>query len=263
MNGQQGVGRSIEFGGVRIDDITLGRAAANALHMIESRQGQVVFACANPHSIVVAQTDRTFFNALNAASVVVADGVGVSALSRLAGIRLQERITGMDYFTAVCSLLHKRGKGRVFFFGSSQRVLDLIRSRFHHDFPSVTLCGVLSPPFGTWSTEDNAAMIQNINASNPDVLWVGMTAPKQECWVEANRNALNVPVIGSIGAVFDFYAGTYSRAPRWVCWVGLEWAYRLILEPRRLWRRNFVSGPRFVMLAIRDAILGGPGSVKR
>ena len=95
-----------------------------------------------------------------------------------------------------------------------------------------------------------------INEATPDVLWVGMTAPKQEKWVAANCGRLNARVIGSIGAVFDFYAGTYSRAPRWILKIGLEWAYRFILEPRRMWRRNFVSTPRFIWLVLKQHVLG-------
>jgi N-acetylglucosaminyldiphosphoundecaprenol N-acetyl-beta-D-mannosaminyltransferase len=172
-------------------------------------------------------------------------------MARLVGVQVGPRITGTDYFEAVLRGLQQRGGGRVFFFGSSSRVLDRISERFASEFPSLTLCGTLSPPYGSWSDKENRQMIQVINAAKPDVLWVGMTAPKQETWVEANRHKLIAPVIGSIGAVFDFYAGTYARAPQWVCRIGFEWAYRFILEPRRMWRRNFVSAPKFLWLVLR------------
>lgn len=188
--------------------------------------------------------------------MVVADGIGVTVMARLVGVPIGPRITGTDYFHAVLGALQQRGGGRVFFFGSSQQVLDLIVKRFVADFPSLTLCGTLSPPFGEWSDEENRRMVQVINEAKPDVLWVGMTAPKQEKWVEFNRRELNAPMIGSIGAVFDFYAGTYSRAPQWMCRMGLEWAYRFLLEPRRMWRRNFLSAPRFVWLVLRYHTLG-------
>jgi N-acetylglucosaminyldiphosphoundecaprenol N-acetyl-beta-D-mannosaminyltransferase len=139
----------------------------------------------------------------------------------------------------------------VFYFGSSDHVLALIRERMQRDFPHVEVCGTLSPPFGTWSSEENCVMVEKINAARPDVLWVGMTAPRQEKWVRANRRQLTAPVIGSIGAVFDFFAGTLPRAPGWMCRVGLEWLYRLIREPRRMWRRNFVSTPVFIWLVLR------------
>ena len=99
-------------------------------------------------------------------------------------------------------------------------------------------------------------MIRLINDAQPDVLWVGMTAPKQETWVQTNRKRLRVPVIGSIGAVFDFYAGTHPRSPRWICRLGLEWVYRFVREPRRMWRRNFVSAPKFIGLIVWRHILG-------
>jgi N-acetylglucosaminyldiphosphoundecaprenol N-acetyl-beta-D-mannosaminyltransferase len=228
----------------------------DALIAIVRKRPPVIFACANPHSLVVARHDGSFQSALTQANLVVADGVGVSIMARLVGVQIGPRITGTDYFQAVLSALQQRGGGRVFFFGSSQRVLELIAKRLAADFPSLTLCGALSPPFGSWSDEEDRRMVQVINDANPDVLWVGMTAPKQEKWVEANRRQLNTPVIGSIGAVFDFYAGTYARAPQWICRIGLEWAYRFILEPRRMWERNVVSAPKFVWLVLWRHLLG-------
>lgn len=240
--------------GVPIDRKALSGIVEESIRAIEHGTFQRVFACANPHSLVVAQYDADFYSALTHADLVVADGVGASLMARLVGCRLGPRITGTDYFQGVLHALQQHGSGRVFFFGSSQHVLDLIAKRFAGDFPSLTLCGTLSPPYGTWSEMENLRMIKAINEAKPDVLWVGMTAPKQEKWVEANRRQLNVPVIGSIGAVFDFYAGTYSRAPKWICDIGLEWAYRFILEPRRMWRRNFVSAPKFIWLVLRRHI---------
>ena len=240
---------------IHIDRVSLAEITGETLRAINRKTSQKVFVCANPHSLVVAQRDLGFQAALNQADFVAADGVGVSLITRLAGVQTVPRITGTDYFDAVLRGLREHGVGRIFFFGSSPRVLDLISKRFASEFPSLTLCGTYSPPYGSWSEEENHQMIQVINAAKPDVLWVGMTAPKQEKWVEANRHKLTAPVIGSIGAVFDFYAGTYARAPRWVCRTGFEWAYRFILEPRRMWRRNFVSAPKFLWLVLRRHVL--------
>jgi N-acetylglucosaminyldiphosphoundecaprenol N-acetyl-beta-D-mannosaminyltransferase len=241
---------------IPIDQKSLAVAIQDTFVAIERKRTPVIFACANPHSLVVAQGDPRFQSALTQANLVVADGVGVSFMARLVGVQIGPRITGTDYFQAVLMALQQRGGGRVFFFGSSQRVLDLIAKRFAADFPALTLCGMYSPPFGLWSEEENRRMVQIINDAKPDVLWVGMTAPKQEKWVEDNRRQLNAPVIGSIGAVFDFYAGTYARAPQWICQIGLEWAYRFILEPRRMWERNCVSAPKFVWLVLRGHVFG-------
>src|SRR5690606_28806448 len=106
-----------------------------------------------------------------------------------------------------------------------------------------------------WTEEENDRMLAEINAARPDVLWVGMTAPKQEKWVRTNARRLNAKVIGSIGAVFDFYAGTYSRAPHWICRLGLEWVYRLLREPKRMWRRTLVSGPLYFAHVVRQHVL--------
>jgi N-acetylglucosaminyldiphosphoundecaprenol N-acetyl-beta-D-mannosaminyltransferase len=242
--------------GVAIDRKSLGAATIDALAAIDRKREPVVFACANPHSLVEAQHDRVFKSALNSANFVVADGVGVTMMAKYARVDVGPRIAGHNYFAAVLGALEKRGAGRVFFFGSSQRVLDLISEKFKRDFPSLTLCGVLSPPYGVWSDEENMAMVATINAAHPDVLWVGMTAPKQEKWVAANCEQLDVPVTGSIGAVFDFYAGTYPRAPGWMCKLGLEWLFRLVKEPRRMWRRNFISSPKFVAMVVWRHIFG-------
>jgi N-acetylglucosaminyldiphosphoundecaprenol N-acetyl-beta-D-mannosaminyltransferase len=245
--------------GVQVDRKSLAMATADALAAIERGNLPVIFACANPHTLVTAQTDPAFNTALNNASVVVADGVGVTTMAKFAGVKVGPRITGTDYFLSLMEALERRGGANVFFFGSSRSVLNLIAERMHREFPRLKLSGTLSPPFRSWSSEENGEMVASINEANPDVLWVGMTAPKQEKWVEENRHQLHAAVIGSIGAVFDFYAGVNPRAPRWMCKLGIEWLYRLIREPRRMWRRTIISAPKFVALVVWRHVLGiGP-----
>jgi N-acetylglucosaminyldiphosphoundecaprenol N-acetyl-beta-D-mannosaminyltransferase len=242
--------------GIPIDRKDLRQSVSDAESAIKQRDEQIVFACANPHSIVVAQSDPMFSAALNRATLTVADGVGVTMMAKFAGIEIGPRITGSDYFFAIMDMLAQRGGGRVFFFGSSQKVLDLIAARMAQDYPTINLCGTISPPFGAWSEAQNLQYIQQVNQAVPDVLWVGMTAPKQEKWVHDYAAQLKVPVIGSIGAVFDFFAGTYPRAPQWMIQSGLEWLYRFIKEPKRMWRRAFVSNPRFVWLVLWRHVFG-------
>jgi len=244
--------------GFKLGTDSLGRLMDDTAEAIAASGKQVVFACANPHSLVVATNDPPFAHALRRSTHLVADGVGISALAWLIGADVGARITGGDYFMAVMAMLQKRGGGRVLFFGSTRHVLDKIAARAARDFPLVEICGLISPSFGAWSREQNALFIREINDARPDVLWVGMTAPKQEKWVEANRSSLDVPIIGSIGAVFDFYAGTHPRAPEVLRKAGLEWAYRLVREPRRMWKRNFVSSPLFVAYSIWAHIFGMP-----
>jgi N-acetylglucosaminyldiphosphoundecaprenol N-acetyl-beta-D-mannosaminyltransferase len=249
------------FLGYQISALSLAELVDESFAAVTQARPQLVFACANPHSLAVAERDGTFRQALLNTDNLVADGVGLVKIARLFGHRLEPRITGTEYFDAVMAELNAAAprlgrRGRVFFFGSSQRVLDLIKEKVAGTYPDIELCGVLSPPFGAWSEALDQQMIDQINAAHPDVLWVGMTAPKQEKWVYSSRDRLNAPVIGSIGAVFDFFAGTYPRAPRWACRLGLEWVVRLAREPRRMWRRTFISLPRFVAVVFRHYLVG-------
>ena len=212
----------------------------------------LTLACANPHSLVVSLDDALFKKALKDTHVLVADGKGVTLAGRYVKKRPVERITGFDMFSMTMKELEKHKKS-VFFFGSSDLVLNKIARAIEKDYPGVKLAGVLSPPFGEWSIDENNEMIERINKEKPDVLWVGMTAPKQEKWVEQNKSKLNVKVIGSIGAVFDFYAGTKPRAPAWMCSLGIEWLHRLIKEPKRMWKRNFISTPLFLGLLFKES----------
>ena len=214
---------------------------------IKNKDGSLHFACANPHSAVTAQSDKNFLDALNDAEFVVADGTGISLISRISSSQSVPRITGHDYFYQLLDTLNKNGSGKVFFFGSTEPVLELIKKNLSATFPNITIVGTLSPPFREWSEEENNQMIDTINAADADILWVGMTAPKQEKWVYNNRGKLSSPIIGSVGAVFDFIAGTHPRAPGWMSKFGLEWLYRLIREPKRMWKRNFVSTPKFIL----------------
>ena len=238
--------------GVRIGTRSLAELVSSAETAIRVRRNPFIFACANPHSLVVARHDAEFRKALEGANAVVADGVGCLWGAALAGLSVGPRITGSDFFVSVMTMLNRTG-GKVFFFGSREAVLLKLVARVNQNFPHITVA-VLSPPFGPWSDDDNNAMISRIRQFQPDVLWVGMTAPKQEKWVAENSPRLSVPVIGSIGAVFDYYAGVTQRAPQWICSLGLEWLYRLPREPKRLWRRTVVSAPLFLWHVVRERI---------
>jgi N-acetylglucosaminyldiphosphoundecaprenol N-acetyl-beta-D-mannosaminyltransferase len=237
---------------VRIGSRSLAEIVSAAEDAIHARRGPFVFACANPHSLVVARNDPAFRNALAKAEAVVADGVGCLWGAALAGVKVGPRITGTDFFLATMATVNRLG-GRAFFFGSSDAVLQRLAARVKRDFPAVSV-EVLSPPYRPWSDSENRQMLDQIHRFAPDVLWVGMTAPKQEKWVATNAAELAIPVIGSIGAVFDYYAGVTRRAPQWICDLGLEWLYRLPREPKRLWRRTFVSAPKFLWLVLLGRI---------
>jgi N-acetylglucosaminyldiphosphoundecaprenol N-acetyl-beta-D-mannosaminyltransferase len=244
--------------GIPIGVHSLDSLLESVSHAVQTSAGPFTVACANPHSLVVAQQDETFRCALQSCSAVVADGAGVTFAARLLRTEVGPRITGTDFFLGAMRRLDRVG-GKAFFLGSVNPVLQLVKERVARDFPRVTV-ETLSPPFGTWSAEQQAEVMQRIRAAQADVLWVGMTAPKQEKWMHAHAEECGVPVVGAIGAVFDYYAGAVRRAPQWICHLGFEWLYRLLGEPRRLWRRTLISGPQFAWLLLRERLhAGGQG----
>lgn len=209
-------------------------------------------ACLNPHSYACALDDPLFADALHEADWLIPDGVGVVMASRWLGGGITQRITGNDIFEGLNEKMQARGGCSVFFLGSTEECLSDIRERFSKDYPAVHLAGTWSPPFKSeWSNEDIDEMCQVINLAKPDVLWVGMTAPKQEKWIYANLPHLNIKFAAAIGAVFDFYTGRVKRSSPIFRKLGLEWLPRLINQPRRLWRRMFISAPIFVWDVIR------------
>lgn len=207
----------------------------------------------NPHSYVLARKDTLFHDALKSADLLIPDGVGIRYAARLLEGKNIEKIAGSDLHEIIINSLDKR-EGSCFYLGSSDETLLKIRERLAKEHPAVR-AEVFSPPFRmVFSEEENNEMISGVNSFSPDVLFVGMTAPKQEKWVHENRDKLNAPMICSIGAVFDFYAGTVKRSGKFWINLGLEWLPRLLREPRRLWKRNFVSTPMFMWYVLVDKV---------
>lgn len=244
---------SNELFGYEIDDRELPDLVSSTIQRLISREKQFV-ACANPHSIVVAKGDADFRRALRSANVLLPDGVGVLLASRILGLSHRYRIAGMDYFLSLSEICDKRN-AKYFFLGSSELVLNRIQARLAYEFSGIEVAGTFSPPYAAeFSKKDSELMVEKVNSVRPDVLWVGMTAPKQEKWIHENLASIDVPVVCAVGAVFDFYAGTRKRAPEWVCNLGFEWLPRLLREPARLFRRNFVSSPLFLAMVLAEKL---------
>ena len=255
--------QSVDILGYSISAQGLDADAEHALRIIMSNEATHHVACANPHSFVVAAKDKEFQHALAHSDLLLPDGAGIVMAAKLLRQDLPGRVAGSEFFMKLSELAQRAGEIKYFFLGASEYVLERIVERLGSDFPAIEVCGVYSPPFkDEFSIEDNREMIEKINAAGSHVLWVGMTAPKQEKWVESNRAYLKVPLVCSIGAAFDFYAGTKKRAPKWLCDMGLEWLPRLLREPRRLWQRNFVSTPVFLVNVLAQK-LGLPQTIRR
>lgn len=211
-------------------------------------EGKLLINTINAHSFNTAKKDALFAEALTNGDVLIPDGVSiVKACKRIkAKSQPKERVAGWDLFEFEMDKLERNG-GTVMFMGSSQKVLDLIEKRAAVDYPHLKVV-TYSPPYKQeFSDEDNRAIIDAVNTANPDLLWIGMTAPKQEKWTYSHWKELDIHChVGTVGAVFDFYAGTVERAPVWWQRHGLEWLFRLIKEPRRMWRRYIIGNTLFL-----------------
>lgn len=237
------------------------------LNILPSRQalsnlpkGKLLINTINAHSYNVAQQDALFAEALANGDVLTADGASIVYACRWLRTPSQpmERVAGWDVFEYEMAVLERRAETEekrliVFFMGSSPEVLRRIEERAGKDYPHLKI-ETYSPPYKQeFSAEDNEAIIHAINTANPDLLWIGMTAPKQEKWTYSHWPELKIHChVGTIGAVFDFYAGTAKRAPLWWQQHSLEWLYRLLTEPRRMWRRYIIGNVKFVRNIVRE-----------
>ena len=234
------------------------------LSIVESRdalegipEGKVLINTINAHSFNVAQKDELFAEALAKGDYLIPDGASIIKACRFLGAKSmpEERIAGWDLFSFEMDRLERKSeerivnseKLRVMFMGSSEKVLAMIRERAKVDYPNLEVV-TYSPPYKPeFSEADNKAIIKAINEADPDLLWIGMTAPKQEKWTYQHWKELDIHChVGTIGAVFDFYAGTAQRAPLWWQRHSLEWLYRLVKEPKRMWRRYVIGNPLFL-----------------
>ena len=224
---------------------------ANYVIEYQGNPRPLVINTINAHSYIKTRTDEEFASALKGSDILIADGVSFRLASLLEGNSSISRITGYDMFHCLMEMAEISGNKSVFFLGSSQNTLGKISAKVRRDFPNIEVKGLISPPFTDELTDDqNMLIIDEINTKCPDILWVAMTAPKQEKWAKKFSHELNCSAIVSIGAVFDFYAETKMRAPEVVRLIGLEWLWRFCVEPTRLWERALISVPLFTTILV-------------
>ena len=217
-------------------------------------EGKLLINTINAHSYNTALKDAFFAEALMKGVALIPDGASIVMACRKLKAKSQptERIAGWDLFAMEMERLNQKG-GTCFFMGSSEKVLKLIREKAKTVYPNIRI-ETYSPPYKPeFSEEENRAIIEAINRANPDLLWIGMTAPKQEKWAYRHWNELDIHChCGTIGAVFDFFAGTMERAPLWWQEHSLEWLYRLLKEPKRMWRRYIIGNTLFIWNIFRE-----------
>jgi N-acetylglucosaminyldiphosphoundecaprenol N-acetyl-beta-D-mannosaminyltransferase len=234
--------RSVNVRGTAVAAVSsVEEVVARIERLIEKRDGGAAVYFANVHLIETARRDPTVTKALARAELVVPDGAPVAWAMRRLGAPHVRRVTGSDVFEALCARSHSH-----FFLGSSSETLALLEWRLTSRHPGIRIAGVHAPPFQQLDAMDLSDAARRIEDAAPDILWVGLGAPKQELWIERARELLTVPVMCAVGAVFDFASGAKRRAPKAVQRAGFEWAFRLAVEPRRLVGRYVVTNARFL-----------------
>lgn len=228
---------------------------ADALETIEHwiKAGERRYVCVVPaHTVMDCQDDGALLSIINGSGLVTPDGMALVWLLRLHGVRHVERVYGPDLMLAACERSVARG-WRHFLLGGAEGVAAELARRLQRRSPGVLIAGTLSPPFREFRPDEDEAIAKQINEAGADIVWVGLGSPKQERWMAKHRERLSASVLIGVGAAFDFLSGRRRQAPRWVQRCGLEWLFRFVSEPRRLWCR-YRRYPRFALLAAAELI---------
>jgi len=239
--------------GMRVDGTNYRETAESIAELVSAGDGGAVYV-ATVHMVMEAFDDPEFQRIVNSAERVTPDGVPLVWALRLLGVEKAERVYGPSLLPMVCEHARERGLS-VGFYGGSQEVLDELVRRIWRRFPGLDVSFAFAPPFRVVSADEDQKMIESIEASETDILFVGLGCPKQERWIAEHRNSLSCVMVG-IGAAFDFHAGSKAQAPAWMQASGLEWLFRLCCEPRRLWRRYLYHNPRFLFHFVRQLVRG-------
>ena len=240
----------IKFMNTSIDNLTMDEAIEAIDGLVKKKKNSYVFT-PNVDHIVRIEEDAEFRKAYNNATLIFADGKPLIWISKLYKQPIKEKISGSDLFPKVCELASKKGYS-VFLLGAKEGVADKAAENIKRLYNSINICGTYSPLFGFENNDKEIAkIIRLVNEKKPDILIVGVGTPKQEKFIYKYRNDLSVPVTFGFGAGIDFMAGNVKRAPKWVSNIGLEWFYRFLHEPKRLFKRYFVDDVRIILLVFK------------
>ncbi|CAN5151059.1 WecB/TagA/CpsF family glycosyltransferase [soil metagenome] len=230
--------------GVEVSSVNLNMTLAAIDRWIYTRE-QGYICITGVHGVMESSRDESLRDIHNCAGLVVPDGMPLVWINRLRGKHHVDRVYGPDLTLACCELSVARGY-RHFFYGGNEGVPELLAERLTQRFPGLQVAGTYSPPFRPLTPAEDDAIVSQINDSGADIVWVGLSTPKQERWMHDHMGRLKAPVMIGVGAAFDFHAGLKKQAPYWMQRSGLEWFFRLVTEPRRLWRRYLINNPAFL-----------------
>lgn len=226
-------------------------AVKRVAELAEQAEGSYV-CFGTVHMIMESYDSPEFAEKVNAAGMIIPDGMPLVWMQRLQGRRNATRVRANDLMIMLCEYAEKHGL-RVGFYGGKQEVIDAILKRAAKELPGLNIAYAYSPPFRPLTDEEDAKIVEEINRSKTQMLFIGLGCPKQENWMAEHKSKLNCVMLG-VGASFDFYAGNVKESPEWLGKLGLEWLYRLTQEPHRLWRRYLILNPHFMWLALLQVL---------
>lgn len=247
--------------GTRIDAADWKRCLGRIARWASGRESRYVCMC-NVHSIVTARREPAFWPAINSADLALPDGAPVAWCLQRRGFPGQQRISGPDLMWRCCAMAAEKNLA-VFMYGCSTETLQRLNARLAREFPGLRLVGSYAPPFRKLTAEEDARVVRMIENSGAQIVFVALGCPKQEAWMAAHRGRIRAVMIG-VGAAFDYHAGVIRRAPQWMREAGMEWLYRLVSEPGRLWRRYLVTNTLFIAYLLGElfrARRGGQGRI--
>lgn len=237
--------------GVNINVTNMQETVKVITENLENIKGNYI-CVSNVHTTVMSYEDESYKAIQNSGFMALPDGKPLSIVSKKRGFKEAERVTGPDLMEEIFKISEERGYSH-YFYGSTQETLDILRVKLKEKYPNIGIAGMYSPPFRKLTKEEDIEIVNNINKTNPDFLWIGLGAPKQEIWMSEHKNNVNGLMIG-VGAGFDYHAGNLSRAPKWMQSMSLEWLYRLLQDPKRLFTRYLKTNIKFIWLIVLDLI---------
>ena len=243
----------INIYGMKVDMVQIPEVIEAMEGWIRNRSFGNYIVISNANDVTISRGNSKVKQAVNESSLSVPDGFSLIMLGRMHGYPLKKRVYGPDLMFEFLRVSESRGYSH-FFYGASEDALEKLKISLKEKFPSLKIAGFYSPPFRDISEAEDEEIVERINKASPDVLWVGLGCPKQQLWMQKHKDKLKVPVMVGVGAAFDFFAGTKLQAPRWVRDNGFEWLFRLVTEPRRLWKRYLIGNTLFLAFFLRELI---------
>ncbi len=239
--------------GVGVSAINIAMAVEQIDTWIKARSTRTYVTVSGVHGVMECQRDELVRQIHNDAGMVTPDGMPLVWLGKRAGYRHMDRVYGPDLIHAVMERSQSAGY-RHYLYGGATGVPELLKKKLQEEYNNITVVGTYSPPFRPLTGEEDAATVQMINDTQPDIVWVGLGTPKQEKWMHAHLGRINASVMIGVGAAFDFHSGLKPQAPRFIQRSGFEWLFRLATEPRRLWKRYLINNPLFVLGVLRQEL---------